>query len=121
MSKAKVYDRDGYELDDNGQRIVRDGQHVRTPMMFSDGGGTPTTHLDATAASAKAVRDTLDAQIAAEGRGFLDAGKAYLDASARPGHRGLTDAERERREQMYRDRDAKLSNAWKGNKESEDA
>ena len=67
------------------KEVVKDGEQVRVPIQFTD---------DKSKAKAPPR-------------------PAFRHADARPHAAVTTDAERERRQKLYSDRDAKLSSAWK--------
>jgi hypothetical protein len=103
MKNAQHYDKNGFLIDEQGKRVVRngqfvhrvarDGESVRVPMQFSDG---------------KKVEPESKPP-------------PFNYADARPKSAPVTDDDRARRQKLYSDADAKLENAWRGDhKENED-
>lgn len=116
--KAKLYDKDGNEIDEDG-RIVRDGQVVRLPMLLMDGGQQKTAR-QLLADRAAQVRSDIDRQVyAAHGMSVpagqvtvLD-GKSYLPPGQRAGTVALSDDIREAKQALVADYNSRLSSAWR--------
>lgn len=84
MTTAKLYTKGGFLVDEHGRKIVRDGEFVRVSMMMSDGKTVVPGAVD------KTVREP----------------PVQTTDRKEP----IADADRIK---MYRNSDARMSDAWK--------